>query len=345
MKIIRAVIVDDSALVQKMLSKILNDSPNIIVVGVAENPNIARKLIKSLNPDVILLDIEMPEMDGLTFLEKLMRLNPIPVVMCSSFTPHSREMTLEALELGAIDIIAKPIRNDMHEEIRNKVINAAQAKVQSLEKISESTKLSMPMVSQIKKPTEPMIYAIGASTGGTEALTYLFQILPNNLSPIVVSQHLPEGFAHLFAARTNKMSALTIKVAEEGEMLKNGHVYIAPGGKHLEIEKKHKDLYVKLNDNKALGGHMPSADVMMHSLASIMGKRTVGILLTGMGADGAQGMLEIQRAGGITAVQDEATSVVWGMPRAAIDLGAAKFILPLQKIPEMMINSINKLSI
>ncbi|MBS0290206.1 MAG: chemotaxis response regulator protein-glutamate methylesterase [Proteobacteria bacterium] len=345
MKKIKVIIVDDSVLIQKSLTSILNSAPHIIVAGIADNPNIARQLIKTLNPDVLLLDIEMPEMDGITFLEKLMRLNPLPVVMCSSFTPNSREVTLEALELGAIDIISKPISNLSVEEIITKVTNASQAKVRPLVKITKQEK-PIPIVIEPKqsKLMQASIIAIGASTGGTEALSALFHILPVNLPPIVVTQHLPEGFSALFASRANKNTDLTVKVAENGEILKTGHVYIAPAGKHLEFEKKSNQLTVKLNESLPINGHIPSADVMMKSVASVMGDRAMGILLTGMGSDGAQGMLEIQKAGGVTIAQDEESSVVWGMPRAAIELGAAKHVLALDKIPSMMTNYISTLS-
>lgn len=342
MKNIKVVIVDDSVLLQKVLGKILNSDPEIIVVGTAENPIIARQIIKVLNPDVLILDVEMPEMDGITFLEKLMRLRPMPVILCSSFTPHCRETTLEAFRLGVVDIISKPILNYTHEQIIEKVKNAAAINIKEC-KIKENTAIPKLSFKRSQNANHEYVFAIGASTGGTEALNLLFKALPNNLPPIVVTQHLPEGFVSIFAERANQQSALKIAEAKDGDLLKSGHVYIAPGGKYMEIETKNKQLVIRLSQTEREDdcGHKPSVDVMMQSLAQSAGKNAIGILLTGMGSDGAKGMLALKDAGAMTIAQDENTSVIWGMPKVAIDLGAVTHILPLQQIPGMMLQCIS----
>lgn len=336
MKKIKVIIIDDSILVQKTLTGILNSDPEILVVGVAENPLIARQIIKILDPDILILDIEMPEMDGLTFLEKVMHLHPLPVLICSSFTPHCKEVTIEAFELGAVDILPKPVLPQLQAEIIEKVKNASKAKVQQTANMPkvESPKLATKIK---KKEMDQFVFAIGASTGGTEALKEIFQVLPKEMPPIIVTQHLPEGFATLFAQRINQVSALDISVAKEGEVLKPGHAYIAPSGKHLEIVQKQNQMLIKLDEREPNCGHTPCVDVMMKSVASTVKNNSIAVLLTGMGADGANGMLEVQRQGGITIAQDESSSVVWGMPRAAVELGAANYVLPLQKIPDMML--------
>lgn len=343
MKKIKVIIVDDSILVQKMLISILNNDPDIVVAGVAENPNIARELIKILSPDVLLLDVEMPEMDGLTFLEKIMRLHPMPVIMCSSFTPHCREVTLEAFKLGVVDIVSKPLTQASVSEIISKVKNAAQINMKKCDPVPVAQTAVLEHEANPQKLSD-YVFTIGASTGGTEALKALFMSLPKNVPPILVTQHLPEDFCTLFADRANQQSDLNIAVAKQGEQLKPGHVYIAPGGKHLEIERKGHHYYIKLTRTETDCEHIPSVDVMMKSVASIMHNKSTAILLTGMGTDGAKGMLEIQNAGGITIAQDENSSVVWGMPRAAVEIGAANYVLPLQDIAKKMLNSFDKFS-
>lgn len=342
MKPIKVVIVDDSLLIQRVLSNLLNSDPDIIVVGLAQNPIIGRQIIKTLNPDVLILDIEMPEMDGLTFLEKLMKLRPMPVLMCSAYTPHSREVTLEAFRLGVIDIISKPITQHNFSEILEKVKGAAIAKV------SREPVIEAPIIDRFQyKPNENMlnkyVFAVGASTGGTEALNVLFQSLPKNIPPVVVTQHLPEGFGELFIKRINQSSALEIKAAKNGERLLPGNVYVALGDQHLQVESNNDELYIKLTKPKTVDSHHPSIDVMLESVARTMGDHSIGVLLTGMGSDGAHGMLAVKQAGGITIAQDEETSVVWGMPRVAVELNAANFILPLNKIPEKLLKCINSI--
>jgi len=338
MKKIKVLIVDDSILIQSILSKILNADNDIIVVGMAENPIIARELIKILKPDVIILDIEMPIMDGLTFLSKLMRLNPMPVIMCSAFTPHCKEVTLEAFNLGVVDIINKPI-SESPEVIAKKVKNAATAKINAVRTISDmNTPL---MVNDNYENLNNSIIAIGSSTGGTEALSAIFQVLPHNIPPVVVTQHLPDGFTKLFVERINKTSKLNIKVAEHGESLRSSHVYVAPAKHHILIERKENKFIVNL-DQTIDGIHRPSVDVMFISIAKECAKNATGVLLTGMGADGAKGLLELKNRGAQTIVQDEATSVVWGMPGTAYELGAASEVLPLQSIPQALIDRLNR---
>jgi two-component system chemotaxis response regulator CheB len=341
MKKIKVVIVDDSLVSQALLSDILHRDPDILVVGLAENPIIARTVIKALKPDVLILDVEMPEMDGITFLEKLMRLHPMPVIMCSAFTPKCSEITLEAFRLGIIDMISKPILKEHYQDVINKVKYAAITKVNHIN-FNKETKI-VPLTNKASDQVlNKYIIAIGASTGGTEALKLIFQSLPTNMPPIVVTQHLPKGFSELFVTQINKISKLVACEAKDGQQLQPGHIYLAESGNHLQIESKNKSMFIKYQDTKEVSHHNPSIDIMMESVAKIAGTHGVGILLSGMGADGATGMLALKNAGGITIAQDEETSVIWGMPKVAIDLEAVKYILPIQKIPEKILTCIDR---
>lgn len=349
MKKIRVLIVDDSALVRELLSEILNAHPAIEVVGTASDPYIARDKIKKQNPDVLTLDVEMPRMDGISFLENLMRLRPMPVVMISSQTRKSADITLKALELGAVDFVCKPgsdisttMINDYSDEITSKVKIAAQARVRGLDsKKLESSKLAKKLSADVilkkhdkSKPikTRNKIIAIGASTGGTEAIRELVYALPENAPGIVIAQHIPAEFSTPFAERLNKACAHIVKEAEDEEPIFSGHVYISPGGRHLLIEQVGSGYQCRLNDGPAVNRHRPSVDVLFRAVGQSAGANAIGIILTGMGVDGAVGLSEMHDVGATTIAQDETSSVVWGMPGEAVKLGCVDKILSLSKI-------------
>ena len=362
MRKIRVLIIDDSALVRKLLTEILNSDPAIEVVGVAMDPHIARQKIKELNPDVLTLDVEMPKMDGLSFLRQLMRLRPMPVLMISSLTEQGAEITLEALALGAVDFISKPkvdltnLLQDYSAEIIDKVKNAAEIKVQArahkpavkgetakaedaVEEIptidsrySATVILKRPANIKFMKTTDKII-AIGASTGGTEAIKDVLQELQPDMPGILIAQHIPPVFSSAFAKRMNLCSAMTVVEASDGQQVLPGHVYIAPGDKHLLLSRDGARYRCQLNDGPPVNRHKPSVDVLFRSVAQSAGKNAVGVILTGMGADGARGLGEMQEAGSMTIAQDEKTSVVWGMPGEAVKRGAAQKVLPLDQIP------------
>ena len=347
-KKITVLVVDDSALVRQMLTAILNDAPDIQVVGVAHDPFDAREKIKQLNPDVLTLDVEMPKMDGITFLSNLMRLRPMPVVMVSSLTEKGADITLNALELGAIDFVAKPKLDVAHgleeyaDEIRDKVRSAARVPKGVLERRQSAQtkvapKLSAEAVLGAKGPgkhfkTTDKLIAIGASTGGTEAIKEVLMALPPSAPGVVITQHIPEAFSGPFANRMNNSCALTVSEAADGQQILPGHVYIAPGNRHLLVERNGARFICRLSDGPPVNRHKPSVDVLFRSVAQNIGPNAYGAILTGMGDDGAKGMKEMQEAGAPTIAQDESTSVVWGMPGEAVRLGGVGEILPLDKI-------------
>ncbi len=354
MKKIKVLIVDDSALVRQVLTEIFNQDADFEVVGVAPDPYIAREKIKQLNPDVLTLDVEMPRMDGVTFLSNLMRLRPMPVVMISSLTEQGADITLQALELGAIDFVSKPkisVSEGLEEyadEIRSKVKAAAGIDVEPIserlarrksvqEERTIDPKFSADAVlSKSNRPrnfrTTEKIIAIGASTGGTEAIREVLEMMPADAPGIVISQHIPAAFSTPFARRMDGVSAMTVYEAEDGQQILPGHVYIAPGSHHLIVERSGARYICRLNDGKPVNRHKPSVDVMFRSVAQNVGPNAIGVLLTGMGDDGARGLLEMKEAGAPTLIQDEKTSVVWGMPGEAAKLGAADDELPLEGI-------------
>ena len=348
---ISVLVVDDSALVRKLLTEILESDPGIEVVGSAIDPFVARDKIKKLQPDVLTLDVEMPRMDGVTFLKNLMRLRPMPVVMVSTLTEQGAEVTLEALELGAVDFITKPkidfsnTIGDYAAEIIEKVKIASMVNVQALVQKSVTLldvpeKLTADAVLAKREPgsipshlkTTEKIIAIGSSTGGTEAVKDVLKMLPADCPGIVITQHIPEAFSGPFAKRVNGMSALEVCEAEDGQQILPGHAYIAPGGKHLLVERSGARFYCRLNDGPLVSRHKPSVDVLFRSVAQNLGSNAIGVMLTGMGDDGAKGMLEMKEAGAFNFVQDENSSVVWGMPGQAVKIGAAELQLPLNKI-------------
>lgn len=342
MKKIRVLVVDDSALIRQMFSKFLNADPEIEVVGVAPDPFIARQQIKELNPDVITLDIEMPKMDGLTFLEKIMTLRPMPVVMVSSLTRKGADETIRALETGAVDYISKPADSSVSldsiaDELRAKVKCAASARIAG-RKAADRSAARLSFAGR----TAVNLIAIGASTGGVEALRDILEALPDTLPPIVITQHMPPTFTASFAARLDKLCAISVHEARNGQPLLPGHAYIAPGGLHLEVARQGSAWKCVTHDEPAVSGHRPSVDVLFRSVAREAGADALGAILTGMGKDGAQGMLLMRQAGAHTIGQNEASCVVYGMPRAAFDIGAVAAQLPLSGIAAGLVEHCGK---
>jgi two-component system, chemotaxis family, protein-glutamate methylesterase/glutaminase len=350
-RIVRVLIVDDSSLVRQMLTDILNECADIEVVGVASDPLIARERIKALNPDVLTLDVEMPRMDGLTFLANLMRLRPMPVIMVSSLTERGAQTTLRALELGAVDFVSKPkvdvagTLRDFSEEICSKVRGAAHARVRALAdgavahalpKYSADAVLPA-QAAHRKLCTTERIIAIGASTGGTEAIRAVLQSLPADAPAVVIAQHIPAAFSGPFTHRMDSISAMSVCEPRDGQQIVPGHVYIAPGDKHLMVARDGTRYVCRLSDGPPVNRHRPSVDVLFRSVAQNVGRNAVGAILTGMGDDGARGLREMFDAGAPTLAQDEATSVVWGMPGAAVKHGGVGNVLPLERIAESVL--------
>jgi two-component system chemotaxis response regulator CheB len=345
---IRVLIVDDSALVRSLLSDILATDRSIEVVGVAGDAHVAREKIKSLNPDVITLDVEMPKMDGITFLRNLMRLRPMPVVMVSSLTERGADVTLDALAIGAVDYLSKPkidlaaTLKDYGEELIEKIKTASKASVRALDPRRAATIAARPahnadaVLPKARPPkqlrTTDRIIAIGASTGGTEAIKEVLMRLPPDAPGVVIAQHIPKAFSTPFARRMNDCSQVTVYEAEDGQQVLAGHVYIAPGDRHLMVVRDGARYVCRLDDGVPVNRHKPSVDVLFRSVAQNAGGNAIGVLLTGMGKDGARGLKEMLDAGSRTIAQDEATSVVWGMPGEAVSLGAAQHVLPLESV-------------
>jgi two-component system chemotaxis response regulator CheB len=347
---IRVLIVDDSALIRGLLTQILGDDPGIEVVGVAPDAYVARERIKALNPDVLTLDVEMPRMDGLQFLRNVMRLRPMPVVMCSSLTQRNADVTLAALELGAVDFVTKP-KSDVARnlsayaaEIVAKVKLAAGARVRPLlqgpaaEEVRRLAQLaSAARAGGLRYRTTDRVIALGASTGGTEAIRELLERLPADMPAIVITQHIPQAFSAAFAARLNDCTALSVQEAQDGQPITRGHVCIAPGDRHLLVERDGAKYRCRLSAGPTVNHHRPSVDVMFESVARSLGPSAIGGLLTGMGADGALGLKAMRDAGAVTLAQDERSSVVWGMPGAAVRLGAVDVVAPLERMAEELV--------
>ncbi|WP_404324717.1 chemotaxis response regulator protein-glutamate methylesterase [Cobetia sp. UIB-001] len=390
---IRVLCVDDSALIRELMAEIINAQPDMQVVATAPDPLVARDLIKRHEPDVLTLDVEMPRMDGLDFLERLMRLRPMPVVMVSSLTERGGEITLRALELGAVDFVSKPrlgIRGGMleyAETIADKIRAAARARVrpagravtspsaggvQAVSVLSNST-LSNPTQSSLpqsnpyqssladrsvaasvsqdtvsppataaagRRPllSSEKLIAVGASTGGTEAIRAVLQSLPADAPAILVTQHMPPGFTRSFAERLNGLCRIAVKEAAHGERILPGHAYIAPGDAHLTLSRSGANYVVTLDQRPPVNRHRPSVDVLFDSVARVAGRNAVGVILTGMGRDGARGLLQMREAGAHTIAQDEQSCVVYGMPREAVELGAAQSVLPLSRISGQLLH-------
>jgi two-component system chemotaxis response regulator CheB len=341
---IRVLVVDDSAMMRQLLSEVLGGVPDIEVVGTAPDPYVAREKIKLLHPDVLTLDLEMPRMDGLTFLERLMALHPMPVVVLSSFTSKGTESALQALRLGAVDCAAKPdgdLRNGviaLQSDLASNIRSAAVARV-GLARAQDPARLALS-----RGPVKGAIIAIGASTGGVEALHAVLTALPAEIPPVLVTQHMPPGFTASFARRLNNECALTVAEACDCQPVKPGTVYLANGAFHLELARAGPDFACRLHDGAPISGHRPSVDVLFRSVAMAARERAVGVILTGMGRDGAEGLLAMRRSGARTIGQDEATSVVYGMPCAANAVGAVETQLPLQQIARGILDATSTLA-
>ncbi len=351
------VVVDDSALVRGLLAEIINRQPDMECIGAASDPLVAREMIRNLNPDVITLDVEMPRMDGIDFLSKLMRLRPMPVVMVSTLTERGAEVTLRALELGAIDFVAKPkigvadgLRR-LAEDITDKVRTAARAHVRRLPPAATpgtvgtttaagpgagSVRPSAPVANIGRLSTEKIIF-IGASTGGTEATKEVLMNLPPDAPAVVITQHMPQGFTKSYATRLDSLCRIRVKEAVDGDRILPGHAYIAPGGLHLSVERSGANYVARVRDGEPVNRHKPSVEVLFDSAAKVVGPNALAVMLTGMGADGARAMKTMRDAGSWNVCQDEASCVVFGMPREAIAAGAAHEVLPLQRIAPALI--------
>ena len=332
----KVLIVDDSALIRKVLTEIINREPDMTVVGAAPDPYAAREMIKATNPDVLTLDVEMPKMDGLDFLERLMRLHPMPVVMVSTLTEQGSETTLRALELGAIDFVAKPKMEiskgmaELAEGIVERIRIAAGARVRRNETASAVATVQTSL-SNRRVSTEKLII-VGASTGGTEALRDFLTRLPPDSPAVLITQHMPPGFTATFAKRLDALCSITVKEAEHGERVLPGHAYIAPGSHHLLVQRSGANYVTVLSDAAPVNRHRPSVEVLFHSAAEVVGPNAVGIMMTGMGKDGANAMLEMKNAGAYNIAQNEATCIVYGMPREAVALGAVHETAALEDI-------------
>jgi two-component system chemotaxis response regulator CheB len=346
---IKVLIVDDSALIRSVMKEIINSQSDMEVVGVAPDPLVARELIKQTNPDVLTLDVEMPRMDGLDFLEKLMRLRPMPVVMVSTLTERGSEITLRALELGAVDFVTKPkmsIQSGMLEYtelITDKIRAAAKARVKAhtfppagaAKEGDGST--ALPLIRNPLTSSEKLII-IGASTGGTEAIKEFLMQMPSDCPGILITQHMPEGFTRSFAKRLDGLCKISVSEAAGNERILPGHAFIAPGHSHLLLARSGANYVTQLDQGPPVNRHRPSVDVLFNSAARCAGKNAVGVILTGMGKDGAAGMLEMKSAGAYNFAQDEASCVVFGMPREAIAVGATHEVGPLQALPRMVLD-------
>ena len=350
------VVVDDSALVRSLLTEIINRQPDMICIGAAADPLLAREMIRTLNPDVITLDVEMPRMDGLDFLARLMRLRPMPVVMVSTLTDRGADVTLKALELGAVDFVSKPkigvvdglrqLGNDITDKIRTAskarvhrlasalpAVGAASAPGGSAQASGQKAAAVAPMG---RLSTEKIIF-IGASTGGTEATREVLMGLPADCPAVMITQHMPPGFTKSYAARLDGLSRIRVAEASDGERILPGHAYIAPGGFHLSVERSGANYIARVQDGEPVNRHKPSVDVLFESAARVVGRNALAVMLTGMGADGAKAMKTMRDAGSWNVCQDEASCVVFGMPREAIAHGAAHEVLPLVQIAPRLI--------
>ncbi|MEW6115429.1 MAG: chemotaxis response regulator protein-glutamate methylesterase [Nitrospirota bacterium] len=353
---IKVLIIDDSAVLRHLLAEILSQTDDIEVVGTAQDPLFAMSKITSLEPDVITLDVEMPRMDGLSFLEQLMRTHPVPVIMISALTQRGGETTLKALELGAVDYVTKPgigIADGiarLGEEIVHKIRIAARAKVKRRPFRSPTGQHEQPPPAPLRpeRPsafdtrcmaTTDRIIAIGASTGGTQAITEIITELPEDIPGIVIVQHMPPLFTRSFAERLNTLSRLDVREAKSGDRILRGAVLIAPGNKHMTIQRDGALYYVEVTDGPMVNFVRPSVDVLFRSVARYAGKNAIGVILTGMGEDGARGLLEMQRAGALTIAQDESSSTVFGMPKRAIEMHAVDRITPLHEIASLLAGS------
>ncbi|MDE2431155.1 MAG: chemotaxis response regulator protein-glutamate methylesterase [Burkholderiales bacterium] len=344
---IKVLIVDDSALIRSVMSEIIGSQPDMEVVGVAPDPLVAREMIKQTNPDVLTLDVEMPKMDGLDFLERLMRLRPMPVIMVSSLTERGSEITMRALELGAIDFVTKPklsIQSGMLEYtelITDKIRVASKARIKARTLPSfDHGKASAEVLPLVRNPltSSEKLIILGASTGGTEAIKSFLMQMPSDCPGILITQHMPEGFTRSFAKRLDGLCKIAVCEATGGERVLPGHAYIAPGHSHLLLARSGANYVTQLDEGPTVNRHRPSVDVLFRSAAINAGKNAVGVILTGMGKDGAAGMLEMKNAGAYNFAQDEASCVVFGMPREAIAIGATNEVASLNDLPAKVLH-------
>ncbi|WP_245741973.1 protein-glutamate methylesterase/protein-glutamine glutaminase [Anaerobacillus arseniciselenatis] len=350
---IKVLIIDDSALVRELLKRILSKDQEIEVVGSTVDPIYAIKKLKEFKPDVITLDLEMPRMDGLTFLRKLMAVIPTPVIIISSRAEKGSEISLKALELGAIDVVLKPSAMlqssffDIEEEIIIKVksaakVNMTELRKQARKKIASRNEVTPATIQLLQSNTDKII-AIGASTGGTVAIRSILEQLPANLPGILIVLHMPVGFTSSYAESLNASCRLTVKEAVNGELLRKGFAYIAPGGKHILLKKSHqKGYFISLEETPPVNRHRPSVDVLFSSVTREAKNNCIGVILTGMGNDGANGLKEMHDNGAWTIAQDEKTSIVYGMPKQAIKLGAVDEVIPLQEMPNAIVQALQK---
>ena len=340
---IKVVVVDDSALIRSLLTGIINEAPDMEVVATASDPIVARERIRETNPDMITLDVEMPRMDGLEFLRRLMRLRPTPVLMISSLTQSGSETTLSALELGAVDFLPKPTVDVSHamqdyaDDIRDKIRMVAAARLRrpalfATPAAPPASRLSPALLRQ------NAIIVVGASTGGTDAIKEFLDKLPANCPPVMIVQHMPEGFTLSFARRLDKLCAMHVKEAEDGEPLLRGTAYIAPGHSHMRLGKGTQGFVICLDQSPPVNRHRPAVDVLFDSVAHLAAAQTVAVILTGMGKDGAQGMLQLRQGGAITFAQDEASCVVYGMPREAVAQGGVMHVHPLSQLGDKVLD-------
>lgn len=330
---IKVLVVDDSALVRQKLAETLESDPDITVVGHAPDPYVARDKIVKLTPDVITLDMEMPKMDGLTFLKKLMKHHPIPVVVVSSHTQEGCRLSFQALEVGAVEVIGKPENTSSSSTFGMQLIDKVKAasKVRIAKVKTAPHEPAKPKLGRLNKSSNKII-AMGASTGGTEALKEVLMKMPADCPPIVIVQHMPKGFTYAFATRLNSLCEITVEEGEDGMHLEKGKAIIAPGDQHMLVKHSNSGYFVQLKIGPMVCRHMPSVEVLFNSLAKIAGKNTIGVLMTGMGRDGAEGLLNLRNSGANTIAQNEASSVVFGMPKEAIEIGAAEKVVSLDKI-------------
>jgi two-component system chemotaxis response regulator CheB len=343
----RVLIIDDSALVRSLLTEIVNREPDLEVIGAAPDPLVAREMIRALNPDVLTLDIEMPKMDGLDFLERLMRLRPTPVVMVSTLTDRGAEATLKALELGAIDFVSKPRLgiaaglNDLAADICEKIRVASKARLyrhvrQPAPHAAGGEALVKSAPTRYSRISTEKLIVIGASTGGTEAIREVVTRLSADSPAVLITQHMPPGFTRSFAARLDSVCRMTVSEAQDGERVLPGHAYVAPGGRHMKLALCGANYVIALDDGPPVNRHRPSVDVLFRSIAAVAGQNALGVMLTGMGRDGASAMLEMKLTGAFNIAQDEASCVVFGMPKEAIAAGAVDEVLPLSQIADRL---------
>jgi two-component system chemotaxis response regulator CheB len=338
---IRVLVVDDSAVVRKVFSEELGRDREIEVIGTAPDPYVARDKIVQLNPDVITLDVEMPRMDGLSFLRRLMKFHPMPVIVVSSLTPAGGEMAMEALEIGAIEVMCKPGESytvgEMSRELIEKIKTAARVRVEARPRSDDA---APPTPSPALTRTTLKIVAIGASTGGTEALKEVLIRYPVNAPATVIVQHMPEQFTRAFADRLNSLCAIEVREAQSGDTLRAGLALIAPGNRHMVLQRSGAVYSVDVKDGPRVHHQRPAVDVLFRSVARHAGKNAIGVILTGMGADGAEGMLEMRQSGAHTLAQDEASCIVYGMPKEAVALGAVEKIMPLARVTEGILDAL-----